>query len=296
MGPAGRLALYLCIASLCNGFITAIQIVPVIGRLKCGHVSANSFCTTAAGFLLYSDWTVLVLMIWVNVDIIVKTSKVTAEEKGRDTPRCVECCTNFKESYRCYNGCVLATTLLVPIIPCVISAITKSYGLAGPWCWIKARDDECQEVVVGVVEQFVLWYAWVMGFIIVFIITLFYVRHKIRKIKQSGCDHHEFQNKCKLYLKEIYHLCFYPIIFSVIYGIGLVNRIIDVAVHHKALLGLWVPHALADALISVLLPVFFLLHLFLRWCNEKKQKDPEKQPLGKNDQVAECTTINRSND
>ena len=252
--------------------------MPVIDHLKCGHVSANRFCTTAAGFLLYSIWAVLVLMIWVNVEIIIVTSKVVAEEKGRDTPRCVEHYTNCKESYRCYDGCVWATTLLVPMVPCVIPAITKSYGLAGAWCWIKSRDDRCREITGDVIEQFVLWYAWVMVFIIVFVITLLYVECKIKKIKRFGRDHPDFQNEYELYLKEIRHLCLYPIIFSVIYGFGLVNRIINV-VHRKNFLWLWILHALADALVSVLIPIFFLLHLLLRWCNERKQNDPERQPL-----------------
>ena len=277
MGPAGRLALYLCIASLFHGIITALQIAPVIGRLKCDHISANCFCATTAVLLLYSAWTVLVLMIWVNVEIIMVTSKLTAEEKGKDPPCCVERYTNCKESYRCYDGCVWATTLLVPILPCIIPAITKSYGLAGAWCWIKARDDECEKIKAGVAEQFLLWYAWAMLFIVVFFLTLLHGWYKITKIKQSGCDHPDFKNKYKLYLKEICHLCLYPIIFSVIYGIGIVNRILYAHEDNQQnILWLWILHALADALISLLIPVFFLLHLFHVWCNERKNNLEEQ--------------------
>ena len=279
--PAARLALYLCIASLFNGIITAIQIVPVSGRLTCDHVVANNFCAAASFLIQYSVWTILLLMVWIYVEIIMA---VLTDNEENEHSRCCIHYIKYRDS-KYYDGCVLATTLLVPNIFCIIPLTKpKVYGLAGAWCWIKARDDECQEVVAGVVEQFVLWYAWVMVFVVVFVVTVIFVWRKIYKTKQYARDDH--QSHYRRYLKDIRPLIIYPIVFSVIYGLGFANRIIY-GIHEETILWLWIPHGIADALVSLMIPLFFLLH------HRKKINDQlsvERWPLLDDKLITESAT------
>ena len=277
--PADRLALYLCFASLFNGIFTAIQFVPVYRGLICDHVVANSFCRVASGLLTYSVWTVLVLMVWINVEIIRATFELCDEEKGKHSGCCTRCtkCQNSKYKYA-YDGCVLATTLLFPIIFVVIPRAKQLYGLSGAWCWIKTRDDECHKINIGVIQQFVLWYAWAMIFIFVFIVTLVFVGVKLFRTKRFARDDPKVKDRYRRYLKETCHLALYPIAFSCIYGLGCVNRIIY-AFNEKTILWLWIVHGIADALVSLLIPVFILSHRFFVWCCGRRHNDPERQPL-----------------
>ena len=272
--PAGRLALYLCTASLFNGISVAVAtIVPVSNGPICDHVVATHFCTAASFLIGYSVWVILVLMVWIYVQIVMAV--LTDSKNYYEHSRCCTMYTNCRDSI-CYDGCILTTTFFIPLIFSVIplaSTNPELYGLAGAWCWIRARDEDCQKIIAGVIEQFVLWYAWVMAFALVLIITMIIVGVVLYKAKQYAPDSH--QNLYRRYLRDIRPLTIYPIIFTVIYGFGCANRIVY-AFHKETILWLWIPHGIADAFVSLLIPVFFLLH------HRKKlndQQSEERWPL-----------------
>ena len=249
---AGRLALYLCIASLFNGIITAIQIAAVSTTLVCDHVVANNFCTTASTLIGCSVWTILVLMVWIYVEMVMAVFLTSKYQNYR----CCEWYKQYRDS-KYYDGCVIATTLAIPILFSHIPL--KLYGLAGAWCWIKTRDDECHKIVAGVVEQFLLWYAWAMLFIVVFSVTAVVALVIICTRKKKAADAVQYNQ----YLKGAYLLGVYQIIFALIYGIGFANRIIY-AVHKKTILWLWIIHGIADALVSLAIPFLFIISRCLK--------------------------------
>ena len=37
-----------------------------------------------------------------------------------------------------------------------ISFLHDAYGLAGAWCWIRQKDDNCDSLLAGKIEQYVL--------------------------------------------------------------------------------------------------------------------------------------------
>ena len=269
--PAGRLALYLCTASLFNGIVVAIStIVPV--SYTCGHVVANNFCTAAAFLISWSCWIILVLMVWIYVQIVMAV--LTDSERCKNSRFCIKYI-NCRDSI-CYDGCILTTTLFFPIIFSIIPLVSTNpelYGLAGAWCWIKARNKDCGRIVEGIIEQCTVWYAWGMTFTLVFVVTVIIVGVVLYKTKQYAPDIH--QNLYRRYLRDIRPLVIYPIIYSLIYGVACANRIVT-AFHEKTILWLWIPHGFVDALISVIIPLFFLLH------HRKKINDEpsmESQPI-----------------
>ena len=272
LGPAARLALYLCIASLFNGIITALStILPVSNGLICDHAVANNFCTIGSVLIGYSVWAVLILMVWIYIQIVMAV--LTDSERCRNLRFCMKYI-NCRDSI-CYEGCILTTTLFIPLIFCVIplaSTNPELYGLAGAWCWIRARDDDCQKIIAGVIEQFVLWYAWVMVFILVFVVTVIIIGVILYKRKRYGRDDHQLQYE--RYLRDIRPLAIYPIVFTVIYGFGCANRIVY-AFHEETSLWLWIPHGIADAFVSLMIPVFFLLHHRMKL----NEHEPERAPL-----------------
>ena len=283
--PAGRLLLYLCTASLFNGIITALQIVPVHSGLICGRPVVNNFCTTASTLIGYSFWTICILMFWINVEIIM-AALVTSENKKYKESRCCKKYIQYRDSVY-YDGCVIATTLSIPNIFCHIPI--KLYGLAGAWCWIKTYDDECKEILAGVIEQFLLMYAWAMAFIVVFSVTAVAVWVIIYRRKKVASDAE--QDQYDQYLKDARLFVYYPIIFSVIYGIGCINRVIY-AFRKKTIWPLWIIHGISDALVSLLIPLLFLLYhqkklnQLPRRDDVQEPNDPEREPLLPNAQVA----------
>ena len=275
LNPAARLALYLCVASLFNGIITVIStIVPVYNRLICDYLNANSFCTAASFLITYSVWAILVLMVWIYVQIIMAV--LTDSERYGNSNFCRKYA-NYRDSIF-YDGCVLATTLFIPIIFSIIPLTDtnpKLYGLAGAWCWIRARDDKCQDILAGIIEQFALWYAWVMAFSLVFVVTVVVVGVILYKTKQYARD--ADKDQYDRYLRDIRPLAIYPIVFTVIYGYGCANRILY-AFREETILWLWIPHGIADAFVSVMIPLFFLLHHQMKL----NQLPPEREPLLRN--------------
>ena len=127
-------------------------------------------------------------------------------------------------------------------------------------------------------------HAWAMVFIFVFGVTVVFVGVKLYRTKRFGRDDPKVQNRYRRHLKETCHLALYPIVFSAIYGLGCVNRIIY-AFHEKTILWLWIPHGIAAALVSLMIPVFFLLHRCFVWYDGRRHNDPDRQPL-LNEQVA----------
>ena len=270
--PAARLALYLCIASFFNGIMTAIQIVPVANGLTCGHIVVNSFCVTAATLLSYTVWAILVLMFWIYVEIVMAVLMTSENENYRNS-RCCRTYNHYRDSIY-YDGCVIATTLSIPNIYCHVPL--KLYGLAGAWCWIKTRDDECHKIVAGIAEQFALWYAWAMLFIVVFSVTAIVIWVVIYTRKQIAAD--AVQDNYDQYLKDARPFVIYPIIFAVIYGLGFANRIVY-AFHEKTIVPLWIIHGIAEPQVCLLIPLYFLL----RHRKKLDQLPPEREPLLPND-------------
>ena len=206
-----RLVLYLCLAALFYAIMTAIQLEPVMQM--CGHVVVinPTSCIVTATLNQYSNWTTLILTIWIGLHIFI----LAVFNK------------DYKNSRR-YEACIVLTAVIVPIPVCSIPLFhihkVETYGLAGAWCWIRSTDEECHEIKAGVIEQFALWYAPVMLFALVFFLIIITVII-VLSIKKKAASELHVKDQFSRSLKEMRPLLFYPIIFSAVYGLAFINRV-----------------------------------------------------------------------
>ena len=243
-----RLVLYLCLAALFSAIMTAIQLAPVTH--VCDHVVVKhpKGCTAAAALIEYSVWATLILTIWIGIHFFTLAVFSKDYQKSRK-----------------YELCIILTAVIVPIVFCIVPLFhidkMKMYGLAGAWCWIKATDETCRVIQAGVIEQFALWYAPVMLFVLFFfVITVVVIIVLFIKKKEAATEQ---QDQFSRSLKEMRPLLFYPIIFSAIYSLGFANRIYYAATQ-KAILGLWISHAVVDPMFPLIIPLAFFVHPNIR--------------------------------
>ena len=136
-------------------------------------------------------------------------------------------------------------------------------GLAGAWCWIRSTDEECCQMKAGIIEQFMLWYVPVMLFALTFFLIMVVVIIAIALKKRRAADEQHVQDQFSRSLKEMRPLLFYPVIFSIVYGLAFSNRVYN-AVTNKPILGLWITHSLASPFFSLIIPLAFFLHPKIR--------------------------------
>ena len=236
-----RLAFYFSITALFTSISCVLEILPV-REVHSRAVVMNKILCKASGFLdEYFVWVILILMCWVSLHLFILAV--------------------FKRSYTTAKyeiGGVLASLtipLLISIVPFIPFKNGPLYGLSGAWCWIKLTNETCHQYRDGMIEQFTLWY----GPVIFFVTLNFLAMLVVVCVLCKGATGSQLQDKYKEALKETMPLLFYPIIYSIVYGIAFANRILY-AVTKKTNVPLWVAHATAEPCLSLLIPLAFILH------------------------------------
>ena len=110
-----------------------------------------------------------------------------------------------------YIGVIFA----LPFITSWLPFIKSSYGQAGPWCWIRAinNDANCSTHVYGLVLQFAIWYIPLTLICIGVVIVYALILHDIRKKRYQGrYDPHNEQLR-KVLMKEVKPFLILPWMF-----------------------------------------------------------------------------------
>ena len=133
-----RLASYSVLSALADGIVGSVQLVLVFDR----KTVIGGFCV-AVGFLhQYVVMVKLMFSIWVTFHIFSYAI--------------------FYKDLKRLEVMYVVTSLLLPLVLAIVPLATRTYGLAGSWCWIKSQVGDCSgqndTLVNGVVEQFVLLY------------------------------------------------------------------------------------------------------------------------------------------
>ena len=131
------------------------------------------------------------------------------------------------------------------------------YGLVGPWCWIKLNDENCNEYNEGVIEQFVLSYGpsilvFTLNFLAMLVVIIVLYRGAR---KRSG----RLQNQYKEARKEAMPLLIYPVIYNILFSLGFISTFYY-AIAKKTNFSLWETQAIAYPLLSLVIPLAFILH------------------------------------
>ena len=242
-----RLVLYLLLATLAKAVSLSLGLAPV--KYEEGRVAVRggweSFCV-AAGFLAeLSSWLEHMVIGWIALYFIM----LVASKRLVALPA--------------HEWVGVAVCGVVPVVIACVPFVGGMYGLAGLWCWIKLTESDCKsKYAVGLGYQFGLSYGpfvILVFFALVSIVVVFAAlcRNMLhsRRILRSTVNQQS--------LKESMPLLVYPIIYTLIFGLQIANRVysaVGVAQGHKPYFALWLIEIIVDPGRTLYPPLAFLLH------------------------------------
>lgn len=231
-----RLILYLSIAALLSS--TAY----ILGRVEYDPTSQTlrRFCKAQGYWLFYTDWMVLLSFTCITVDLFLNVFTQQRTER--------------------LHWVYLGVSFLLPIGIACIPFIRHSYGLAGVWCWIRSKNDDCSEFAFGNMLQFAVWYIPV--YVIIFVQFTMYiaVRYKIRtQVRRwQGTYDPRNERQKKLLKEEVRPLLWYPTIYFVTSIFPFVNRV-EYTVTDHPLLSLYILHTISSPLPGALITLAYAM-------------------------------------
>ena len=166
----------------------------------------KNLCFVFAFFLLYVQWIKLVLTVCLTVHIF-------------------SLAVLLKNLKKCEPLYVVAS-LLVPAVIAAVPLATKTYGLAGSWCWIKDRTNNCDSSVLvsGAVEQIALWYGPCMVLLLLCAVAMAIMMIAVVCRLRTHRARLRRDKNWKL-LKQLLPLSAYPILFLIFLIAPFVNRL-----------------------------------------------------------------------
>ena len=158
----------------------------------------------------------------------------------------------------------MSVSVLLPLPFACVPFVTNSYGLAGAWCWIRATDNDCNTLVVGIAEQFAL------NYIPLFIITVSTIPAIVVIVcilcKRARAYNREHRNPLlpkqnhRAALKEVLPLIAYPIIFHALSFVAIANRT-ERAITGQSPFGLVYVQSMIEPMWGLLASITMLIHL-----------------------------------
>ena len=146
----------------------------------------------------------------------------------------------------------ILSIFVLPLVFNWIPFINNTYGLAGPWCWIRNVDvNSCERLVFGQALQLGLWYVPVYIILtfwfLLYLAILCKLRGNSKRWKGIANDVDDHRNK--IFKSETLYLLVYPIIDFIMYTPFLIARIVG-----------WADpvHPVPDALLYIAI-IFFSL-------------------------------------
>ena len=202
-----RLAAYQVFSALLYGIACILQVFSATRNEPASNsTNENSpFCQVTGLLVLYLQWVKLML-----------TACVTAH---------LFC---FVVYYRNLKKCELVYLLgstLIPSVIVIVPFITKTYGMAGAWCWVQDWMDNCPLNISrsGVIEQFAIWYG--PATIVSMVDSVAVVVMAIVLLRRATSSHREKWQQHKEALGQMLPLMAYPITYSVLLVVPFVTRV-----------------------------------------------------------------------
>lgn len=234
-----RLILYLSISAFLSS--TAY----ILGRVDYDPNSESKlkFCKFQGFWLLYTDWTVLMCVVCITFNLLWNVFTFI----GRTDKLSIEAA---------YLVVSFVVTLCISCIP----FIKQSFGLAGAWCWIRSKNDDCSTFYFGNVLQFVVWYGPQYFFIallfVMYIIVIFKIRQKIKS--WQGTYDPAIEQEKMLLKREVRPLLWYPTIYFAVSLFPFINRIYY-SLASSPSLALYILHVLSSPLPGALTALAYSL-------------------------------------
>lgn len=152
--------------------------------------------------------------------------------------------------------CAASVEVIYIALPLVISTtfavfpyVKKSYGIAGPWCWVQSLNENCQPV--GFVTQMVFFSMYmavgVAGIVVSLVFSFIYF-----KIATS------YRN-ARILLKQTLYVMIFQIIHILVIMCNLTLRVYTLLSRRHQLYGLWLAHAFTIPIGLLVFPLGYLL-------------------------------------
>ncbi len=245
-----RLLLYLLIAACLVAVSAGFDMVPVHhnGRVVEVRHGLNGVCSAVGFFVQVFETQFLMVCIWILVHLILLVVF------------------RYRANTKRHEIAGLVISLGLPLTFNWLPFIHNMYGLAGTWCWIRISNEDCHDyITTGVIYQFTLFLApqvlVILGSFVSFLViaaisgkrSLNHSRERLRS------QHSPYQQA----LKESLPLLVYPILYIIISGVMVANRInysITTSNGKPLYYPLWLADTFADPLRTLFTPLAYLLH------------------------------------
>ena len=126
--------------------------------------------------------------------------------------------TKARRQALCLEICYVFVPIVISLLFVWIPFLHDAYGLAGAWCWIRQKDDNCDSLLAGKIEQYVQGYGPVSFLCIVAMVI-------IAAMLVILCKRLYFQETpdqvYKTMLRENAPLMIYPVLFHIVKLLGL---------------------------------------------------------------------------
>lgn len=237
-----RLFLYLIIGTLLTEIVTALTI-----EHQWRYKGQETVCMWLGFFAL---WTYYLVFIF-SYEIVGYLLYLVISKIRGTRP------TQWTETWRCF--CMMIVEITYVLLPVFISTafafqayIMKSYGIAGPWCFVKSLNGDCQPV--GFLIQMVfLGMNVAVGIVgiaasVTFIIVYFKLASSYREARHL--------------LKKTLYVMVFQCIHILICMCSLGVRLYTLLSRRHQLYGLWLTHAFTIPTGTLIFPLGFLLGFY----------------------------------
>jgi len=156
----------------------------------------------------------------------------------------------------CIVIALAALILTFSFVPFLIG----TYGEVGGWCRIFSIDEDCEVLVVGLMEQMFLWIIYhalislicILMVMTAVILLLRVCLYKIRQFHRVKDSHHDYKHISIKYIFQLFILV--PVFFD--FG----DLVLVAHVHHYSFTK-WVLFAIASPISGLVIPLSFLLYI-----------------------------------
>ena len=192
----------------------------------------------------FTQWTYVLVFILSYEIVVHLLCLVVTKMKGFSSPQC-----QFVRS-KCYTVTLEIVYIALPIAIstnfAVFPYVKKSYGVAGPWCWVRSLNDRCEPS--GFVTQMVFYSLYLsvgvigMAASLVFAVIYFKMSKEARHL-----------------LKKTLYVMFFQFIHLLVIMCNLSLRLYTLISRRDQLYGLWSAHAFTIPIGTIVFPLGYLL-------------------------------------
>ena len=226
-----RLVLYLSFA------VALYSLAAALAKTDYVHPE-DKFCKWIAFISQYTQWTLLLAVCVITVDILLRIVWDNHSDWATATP--------YLEVFYCF---------VIFVFPGTFNWLPfywNYYGISGDWCWIRDKipdtNGSCHDgKMKATMLQMGLWYIPLFVLccliLVAYIVIVLLLRRQRRRMSIYNPDEIQLLRTMR---NEIYSIFWYPIVFMIINLFPLTNRIVTSL--YKPVIALWVLHAVISPL------------------------------------------------